>query len=560
MPSLLERLAARLAFWHASSVYRGFRADLARFPRTQERTLRRVLRTIGSGAYARRFGLQRVTAIRELRAAAPIATYEDLRPSIDRVADGDVGALFHPSCRIRMFATSSGTTAKRKLIPVTDAFVQQYRRGWNTFGLKMLRDHPDAVLRAILQSSGRHDEFATPTGVPCGAITGLMARTQKSVVRRFYVGKSEIALISDPRARYYTLMRFAAVRDVAFAVTANPATLIRLAEVANDDCELLIRDVRDGTVSAKLVSNAALRARLENHCRPDPARAREIEALVHEHGRLRPRDLWNLSFLACWTGGSLGHYLPIVATWYGAIPIRDIGLLASEGRVTIPLDDNSAVGVLDPHSGVFEFIPADEWDAPGAQALLPHELEAGRDYTVVLTNDAGLVRYRLDDVVRVHGFLDHAPLLEFLHRAGRVSSVAGEKLTENQVVVAVKAVCVSCGCGGVDFVLAPVWDDPPRYRVNVVGDVPAGFARQLDRALCASNEEYASRRKSLRLAELEFRRLDADALRRLDERLVASRGSTAEQYKRPHLLLDTDDEAQLLLCGDDNPPATTPTG
>ncbi|RMF83108.1 MAG: auxin-responsive protein [Planctomycetota bacterium] len=556
MPSVVEQLAARIALWHAGSVYRRFRADLKRFCDAQERTWLRVRKSVADGGYARRYGLHHAGCVRDLRKAAPIVTYEDLRPTIDEVAAGNVGALFDRRCRIRMFATSSGTTARRKLIPVTDEFVRQYRRGWNTFGVKMMRDHPDALLRAILQSSGRHDEFAAPSGVPCGAITGLIAQSQKRVVRRFYVAPLEIARIPDPQARYYALMRFAATRDVAFAVTANPATLIRLAEVANEQSERLIRDVRDGTVSADLVDDPALRRRLETRLKRAPQRAAELVEHRKACGALRPREMWRLSFLACWTGGSLGHYLPRLATWYGEVPVRDIGLLASEGRVSIPLEDGTPLGVLDPHSAVFEFIPADRWNDEQPPALTAAELEAGRDYVVVLTNDAGLIRYRLDDVVRVHGFLDRAPLIEFLHRAGRVASVAGEKLTEHQVVEAVRKAFAKLGREPVDFVLSPAWGDPPYYRVNVAGRVPAAFAERVDSELCEVNEEYASRRKSLRLGLLEVRLLPGRALRDLDERLISKRGSTAEQYKRPHLLLDFDEDTRLL-SGDDEIPSNS---
>ena len=230
-------------------------------PDAQEQALRRALALVAPSEFGRQHALERVRCRADLRAALPLATYEDFRPYIDRVAAGDTGALFAPRQRIEMFATSSGTTAKRKLVPVTPEFVEDYRRGWNTFGLRLLVDHPASVLRAILQSSGRYDEGFTAAGIPYGAITGLMARTQKRIVRRFYVGHPKIPYIDDPVSRYYALMRFAAVRDVAFAITANPATLIRLAETANTHSERLIRDIHDGTLSADAVPDESLRPR-----------------------------------------------------------------------------------------------------------------------------------------------------------------------------------------------------------------------------------------------------------------------------------------------------------
>ena len=52
-----------------------------------------------------------------------------------------------------------------------------------------------------------------------------------------------------------------------------------------------------------------------------------------------------------------------------ALPVRDIGLLASEGRVTIPLQDRTPAGVLDTLASFYEFIPADQWEREPVQTL-----------------------------------------------------------------------------------------------------------------------------------------------------------------------------------------------
>lgn len=559
MPTLLERLAARFAYLHAQRVYRRFLHSLHAVDAEQQRVLNRVCGLVADGDFGRRHSLHAVRTLADLRRAVPIAGYEAFRPYIDRLCAGDTAAMFSPRQRILMFATSSGTTAEPKRIPVTPAFVADYRRGWNTFGLKMLMDHPPAILRPILQSSGRYDAERTAAGIPCGAITGLLARTQKRIVRRFYVGPPALTEIPDPQAKYYTLIRLGIERDVAFAITANPATLIQLAKAANERSELLIRDVHDGTLSPELVPDPPLRRRLSAALRPNPARAAELSALRAKHGTLRPRDYWNTEFLACWTGGSLGHYLGRVAEWWGPVPVRDVGLLASEGRVSIPLDDGTATGVLDVTSAVFEFIPAEHAAQNSPEPVNIADLETGRDYVVILTNSTGLVRYRLDDVVRVQGWLHHAPLIEFLHRFGRVASVAGEKLTENQVVAAVQAACRSLNIPDFDFLLAPCWADPPYYRLSCPAAVPPALARAVDDALASQNEEYASRRSSGRLGGVALRGVPESSFTALDERLIAARRSMAEQYKRPCLFtIPGEDDAALAASPSSGPRQNCP--
>lgn len=545
MPTLLEKLAARFAYLHARRVHAGFLAALDDPAAAEQRMLRRVLSLTARSEFGRQHGLRSLRAVDDLRRALPIFTYEDYRPLIDRLCDGDAQALFSPGQRLVMFATSSGTTAAPKRIPVTPAFVRDYRRGWNIWGLKVLSDHPRAVLRHILQSSSRHDAKRTPAGIPCGAITGLLARTQKRIVRRFYVARPEVAQLRDPQARYYLLMRLGVVRDVAFAVTANPATLIQMARTADGESETLFRDVRDGTLSRRIVVDAGLRRALSTGLKPAPGRAAELERCRAKHGALRPRDYWQLDFVACWTAGSMGHYLQRLADWWGPVPVRDVGLLASEGRVSVPLEDNTAVGVLDVTSGIFEFIPAEQSGSVRPDVVRAADVQVGHDYVVVLTNTSGLLRYRLDDVVRVHGRQGRTPLIEFLYRAGRVASVAGEKLTENQVVAAVKAACDELRIPEFDFVMAPCWADPPHYRLSCAGGVHGDLPAAVDQALGRQNEEYASRRKSNRLGPPVARELEAGAFFELDRRLLAQRQSSAEQYKRPCLFTQPGEDDAL---------------
>lgn len=550
MPTFLERLTAQFAFAHARAVFRRFSRDAQAVKSVQHRLLQPLLSQSAASEFGRRFNFKSIRSLAEFKRAVPILTYEDMRPFIDRVADGNVQALFNPRERIRMFATSSGSTDQPKLIPVTQAFVREYRRGWNTFGCKLLTDHPRAVLRSILQSSGRFDESRTRSGVPCGAITGLLARTQKRIVRRFYVAPPEVSEIGDIRARYYTLMRLGIARDVAFAVTANPATLVQLARTVDDESETLIQDVHDGTLSRRFAVDERLHAQFLRRLRPDPLRARELQRSRSEYGALLPRHYWHLEFLACWLGGSMGLYLERVRKWYGEIPIRDVGLLASEGRVTIPFDDGLPSGVLDVAGAIFEFIPLEGADSARPETLFSWELETGRDYVVVLSNAAGLFRYRLDDVVRMRGSMGQAPVLEFLHRAGRVSSIAGEKLTESQLVQAVADACIQLGLPQIDFVAAPCWDDPPYYRLTCDCSPRENLGRAIDQALALKNDEYSSRRKSFRLAELRVRYLPPHSIHALDQSQIASRGAKSEQFKRQCLFASpSEDDLWLARAG-----------
>src|SRR5919112_825108 len=110
-------------------------------------------------------------------------------------------------------------------------------------------------------------------------------------------------------ALLYALLRVAAGQDISCIATANPSTVVLLAERLGKHTEQIIRDVRDGTFSADFAIPASMRAGLRLH--PDPERARHLErAAALSNGVLRPGLAWpKLAAIGCWKGGTVGSYL-----------------------------------------------------------------------------------------------------------------------------------------------------------------------------------------------------------------------------------------------------------
>ena len=466
---------------------------------------------------------------------------------------GETGALFGPGEEILMFALTSGTTERAKYIPVTKRSAWHYRRGWEIWGYKAISDHPDSYLRKILQVSGRDEESRTEAGIPCGSISAILARNQGYIVRRFYATPQVVGQIKDAPSRYYTIMRLAISQDVGFISTANPSTLLALARTGETHAASLIRDVHDGTLTGPGALSQALREGLRPYVRADAGCARKLEQLVEQHGRLLPQHYWDLSFLANWTGGTLGLYLPRLAEYFGAAPIRDIGLLASEGRMTIPMEDNSPAGILDISSCFYEFVPQREIEALGdaekgptlsaeVTTLQGCQLEKGQCYYIFLTNFAGLYRYNMGDLVRVVDHVGTTPVLEFLSKGAHSSSVTGEKLTENQVVDAVRHSADALAVPLESFVVAPIWEGQvPHYRLLIASKQPlprqdlARLGEGVDQRLAQANMEYDSKRDSGRLGQFEARQVAARILADYDEKLMSQNAGRREQFKHRFL-------------------------
>src|SRR5262249_32697850 len=122
--------------------------------------------------------------------------------------------------------------------------------------------------------------------------------------------------------------------------------------------------------------------------------------------------------------------------YFGKARLRDLGLVSSEGRHTIPVENDVPAGALAVTANYYEFIPVDEIDSVSPTVLEGHELEVDRDYFLLRTTSSGYYRFNIGDIVRCRGFLGEAPLLEFLQKGDRCADLEGEKVTEHQFVEA----------------------------------------------------------------------------------------------------------------------------
>jgi GH3 auxin-responsive promoter len=512
----------------------------------QDALLRRILAYHAHTDFGRAHRFADIKSLDDYRRQMPISTYEYVEPYIKKVTEGNTNALLADK-KVHMFALTSGTTATRKYIPVTPQYLADYKRGWNIWGLKVFRDHRPVRFRPIVQISGDWQEFSTPAGIPCGAVTGLTASMQMRLIRWLYAVPGAVSRVKDAAAKYYVALRLSLPRQVGMIIAANPSTLINLARLGDLEKESLLRDLRDGTLSDRFDVPADVRAELAKKLAVKyPERVKELEEIVRRTGTLLPKDYWpSECILGNWMGGSMGAYLRQYPKYYGSTPVRDVGLIASEGRMTIPMSDGTPAGTLDVTSHFFEFIPEDEIESPKPTVLTATELIPGRNYYILLTTSYGLYRYNIYDVVRCTGYHNATPLLEFLSKGSLFSNLTGEKVSEYHVSGAMSDVLRQMDMSLSSYSMAPCWsDETPYYGLFVeradVSDPMLGrkLAAAVDRRLGEVNEEYAAKRQSHRLGPIRLQVLKTGSWAEWDRTRIARTGGTMEQYKRPALVSD----------------------
>jgi hypothetical protein len=401
---------------------------------------------------------------------------------------------------------------------------------------------------------GDPEEFRTEAGIPCGNLSGYTLMVQRRLVRNMYAVPYVVGKIKDARARYYVALRFSLHRDISQFMAANPSTLVQFARTLDREKESLLRDLRDGTLRTDLDMPPDVRAWLTPRLKKDSRAAVRIGAIAEKLGRLYPMDVWPVggTVINTWTGGSMGPYLRQLPRYYGEPPLRDLGLLASEGRMTIPLEAGTPSGVLDIWSHYFEFIPEGEVDSTKPTVLGAHELAEGKSYYIIPTTSYGLYRYHISDLVRVTGFYGKTPLIEFLGKGHRFANLTGEKLSEYQVTRAFDAVAARHQLTVAAYSVAPVWDEAQPYYALFLEEPDAAdeaglrrFIAEFDRQLGAENVEYASKRESGRLGPIRALIIPIGAWSDWDRDRLTRTGGSPEQYKHPCLIGDLEFRAAM---------------
>ena len=530
-----------------ASRYRRFERQLNRTPELQQaQWMTRIARNRDT-----RFGQDHhfagIRTLADFRREIPVAGYDRLAPYIDALARGEHEALLPASERLLRFTITTGTTGVPKLNPVTATWMKEHLDSWDLWNIKMILDHPEMVGRKVLQLAGTWDMGRTASGVPISMVSSLVSHTARPIVRHYYAIPNVVADIRDPIAKYYTLLRLAMTQNVGFVASISPGNLVRLAEIGNSESRSLIRDIHDGTLSSAFDIPGPIRRQLQPYVsHPAPREAHTLERLADERGALYPRDYWSNPVIGCWLGGTAGFQARYLPDYFGPVPLRDLGLVSSEGRHTIPLHDHSTFGVLAVTTNYYEFVPLGEQNIRHPIPLEAHELQVGHDYSLVMTTSSGIFRYEIGDVVRCQGYLGKAPILEFLQKLGRCADLEGEKLTEHHFVQAANeaADAQHIHLGNVTVVPYRPEQDRPCYVVlaelTMVPETDRAqqFLLALDKSLAAVNFLYSAHRKSHVLGPPRLWRLPAGTWDAFQQAELARRGTGDTQYKHAALVTD----------------------
>ena len=424
--------------------------SLHRTEEAQSQLLQRILLRNRDTEFGKHFDFASTTTVAEYQEGVPLQDYEDIRADVIRMMDGEKNLRCADD--IVLFEQTGGSTGGSKFLPFTDASLKAVRRAVLPWLDDLLQSHPGiAAGKAYwaISPATRQQSYSNG-GIPIGIDNDAMYfgdQLAQAIGETLAVPPAVAVIESVDEWRTTTLRHLMDCKDLSFVSVWSPTFFLQLMDAVDSDVA----------------------------------------------------DCWPmLDTISCWCSASSRRYAGELSERFPAVTLQGKGLLATEGVVTIPLA-GAIAPVLAIESGFFEFID------DNGDVLLPRQLEINATYSVVMTTEAGLYRYRLGDRVLVKGWFGDSPCLEYVGREGGGSDLCGEKLTVEFVDA------VLGDMPGFAF-LAPVAGERPFYWIVLNAAVVA--EEQIDEIVnfadtqLSQNPQYQYARDIGQLPALKAKRLN----------------------------------------------------
>ncbi|KAI3865597.1 hypothetical protein MKX03_036867 [Papaver bracteatum] len=400
------------------------------------------------------------------------ATYEDFKPYIERIANGDTSPILcgRP---ITNFAMSSGTSGgDRKIFPRLE---EDTERIW--FGRCLVMPVVNKYLTGMDKGKAMVFMFSKEKAYTPGGLTynlGLTLTYQCSPFKNRaydpfedYTSPDETIHCLDFDQSTYSqcLCGLYQSKLVVRIGSVFVYGILRIILFIQKHWSLLCNDIRTGTINTQIIKDVSvLEAVKKVLVKPDPELADFIEIECKRDGSWKGiiSRLWpNAKYIDAITTGSMSQHIPSIEFYSNGLPLVSARYICSECFLGINLNPfckpTEVAYTFLPNMAYFEKKNNNQQEEQNdAQVLVDlANVKLGHEYEIYITTYSGLYRYGVGDVVRVVGFKNTAPQFQFICRKKTLLSIDCEKTTEldldNAVQNAIKHLMLKFQVSLVDY-------------------------------------------------------------------------------------------------------------
>ena len=471
----------------------------------QQGELVKLVETAALTQMGRRYDFSTCRTYSDFASRVPLHRYEDLRPMIMRMVDGEAGVLW-PG-RTWSFAQSSGTTDGRsKYIPITrQALRRNHYQGASDVVAHYLNLNPQSRIfsgKALILGGSFANELQLKPGVQVGDLSATLIQNINPLANLFRVPSKHVALMADWSEKLPALVEASMHQNITNLSGVPSWFLTVLKQVLERTGTSCIHEVWPN-----------LEVFFHGGIAFAPYR-QQYEAIC---------DMSRMHFLDTYN--------------------------ASEGFFAVQTDwDDTAMMLLLDIGVFYEFLPIEQTDSTEPEVYPIWEVEPGRTYELIITACNGLWRYRIGDTVTVTQL--NPVKIKIAGRTRSFINAFGEEVMVHNTDQAITQAAQQTGAQVLNYTVAPVYADDHQsghHQWLVEFAVQPADLKQfitlVDKHLQQANSDYQAKRAgSIFLAPPTL----VVAQPGLFDRWLASTGKLGGQRKVPRLSNDRHIIEQML--------------
>ena len=426
------------------------------FP-VQESILFDLIQQAKNTEWGTRYKFGKIRDVTDFQTSLPLQTYEDIKPYIDRIRNGEQNVLW-PSI-ITWFAKSSGTTEdKSKFIPVSNESLKNchFRGGYDILAFYALQNPKTKIFTSkTLTLGGSHEINQEANLSRYGDLSAILIENIPRWADLIRTPPAKVALLANFEEKLKKIVRISVKKHVVGFAGVPSWNMVLMKHILEYTGKNNILEVW-----------------------PD------MELFIH--------------------GGVC--FEPYREQYRRLFPSPDMNYLetynASEGFFALQDDPQRNDMLLMLDYGVFyEFIPVEQLGKEFPDVYTLDQVETNHNYAMVITTNAGLWRYIIGDTVVFTSLYPHK--IRISGRTKQFINAFGEEIIMDNAEKALKVACRATRAVVSEYTAGPVYMNSDRngahewlIEFEKEPDDLSLFTQYLDRALCSLNSDYEAKRNN----------------------------------------------------------------
>ena len=508
-----------------------------------QKVLNEILRRNQNTDYGRHYKFASLHTAEGYQARVPLSDYATYAPFVElqtKVGESCI-SIAEP---VPYYLLTSGTTGETRLIQTTQRHFRPYLDAFT----KIVRGKTTFALFESLPLKKRFNDRSFLNSISGTVLSEFFRYDRNTLGSTEAKFTSPETLMFPPEAMdtiYLRLLFALKERDVEQIFSPFTWGIAEAFAFLENNWKILCHDIEVGKITYALDVPEIFIRKMNAFLSPDKVRADELRKIFFREGFDKPvaKRIWkNLNQIVAAGTGSFKIYTAQMKRYTGDVAHSN-GIFASSemlmGKAIAGTDNYELI----PDLNFYEFLPVD-----GTRPIFLNDLEVGKDYEVILTNQAGLYRYRTEDIIRVVECGGGKLIFSYVGRKNDSLKLSTAVISENEIYETLAEVDKKFNLNIVDFAFFAENSEQLMILLEpkeiFSGDMTE-IISAIDETLCEKNLSYAAARKNnLPCCKVGWNQVQTHLLYRDMERFTKK---TAPDQIKPTHFLNTADKIKFFL-------------